>query len=150
MVLDECSTFLGDCLFFCLRVNFFMLWIYIWLMLSVGGPISSGKKVIMASAVSLLIVGVRWVHNLRRWLSVFWLRVNFFMLAIYIVDVVGWRHYFLREKVIMAVDDICFCFMSVSRVCGWCCVWIMVCTSGWAHDVLIVSSWGMFMWSLSG
>ena len=38
------------------------------------------------------------------------------MLAIYIVDVVGWRHYFLREKVIMAVDDICF--MSVSRVCG--------------------------------
>ena len=32
------------------------------------------------------------------------------------VDVVGWRPDFLREKVIMAVDDICF--MSVSRVCG--------------------------------
>ena len=36
-----------------------------------------GEKVIMASAVNLLIVGVRWVQYLLRWLFVFCLRVNF-------------------------------------------------------------------------
>ena len=41
---------------------------------------------------------------------------------IYMVDVVGWRSYFLREKVIMAVVDICFFFMSVSRVCVVLCL----------------------------
>ena len=40
-------------------------WIFFW------------EKVIMASAVSLLIVGVRWVQYLLRWLFVFCLRVNF-------------------------------------------------------------------------
>ena len=45
------------------------------------------------------------------------------------VDVVGWRPDFLREKVIMAVDDICF-FMSVSRVC----VCVVLCLELWfAH-----------------
>ena len=52
-MLDECSTFLGDCLF--LSKGYF-----------------------------------------------------FYVMNIYMVDVVGWRSDFLREKVIMAVDDICF------------------------------------------
>ena len=40
------------------------------------------------------------------------------MLTIYIGDAVEWQHDFLREKVIMGVDDIGFCFMSVTCVCG--------------------------------